>query len=349
MRSAIYQTLNTRQYIFDTLGRLPIAAYSLRRLTRRYRGYAIKVRRSLDNALLNIGFNGSGLDIATLTAFCGSGNGFIQTQYDHIGERHLVQDTFANQPMLVKNGAVVTINGLPSIEYTQPSSLLAPPPMANLDELDIVLVHREDTRQDTILFDLTGDATVRGIGILPWVYRAITGVNCIRSTLNTCYSIATYYQYSQLLQDLMPTKIDWIKSQVLALESASDLTSRLNTATTIDNPTPQPQILTPITLPAIRKAVDKAEAFKVQETETWDDLVSAIAVNDRQAVRDLVGILVGGGVLSTATAIRLSGIFTATIPDPTWKARIVATPTSLAGFDPVFVHEAQEAIDAKTT
>jgi hypothetical protein len=142
-------------------------------------------------------------------------------------------------------------------------------------------------------------------------------------------------------------KIDWIKTQLQPNESASDLTSRLNTVSTIDNPTPQPQILTPITLSAIRKAVDKAEAFKVQETQTWDDLLSAIAVNDRQTTRDLVGILVGGGVLSTATAVRLSGLFTVTIPDPNWKARIEATPASLAGFDPVFVHECQEAIDAK--
>lgn len=144
----------------------------------------------------------------------------------------------------------------------------------------------------------------------------------------------------------MPTKIDWIKSQVLANESASDLTSRLNTSFTIDNPTPQPQITTPITLSAIRKAVDKTEAFKVQETETWDDLVSAIAANDRATIRDLVGTLIGGGVLSTATATKLSALFTATIPDPNWKKQTVTTPAISAGFDAVMVHEAQEAIDA---
>jgi hypothetical protein len=145
----------------------------------------------------------------------------------------------------------------------------------------------------------------------------------------------------------MPTKIDWIKSQLLPNETASVLTSRLNTSATIDNPTPQPQVLTPITLSAIRKAIDKAESFKVQETDTWQELVTAINANNRATCRDLVGTLVAGGALLPATAAKLSGIFTATIPDPAWKAKIVATPASIAGFDSVYVHEAQEAIDAK--
>jgi hypothetical protein len=145
----------------------------------------------------------------------------------------------------------------------------------------------------------------------------------------------------------MTAKIDWIKSQLQPDESASSLTSRLNTPDTIDNPTPQPQVLTPITLSAIRKAVPPAESFKVQETETWDELVAAIAINDRVTCRDLIATLVAGGILSIATAGKLSAIFTAVIPDPSWKAKIVATPASIAGFDAVYVHEVQEAIDAK--
>lgn len=144
----------------------------------------------------------------------------------------------------------------------------------------------------------------------------------------------------------MPTKIDWIKSQLQPNETASALTSRLNAPATIDNPIPQPQILTPITLAAIRKIVtDKAEAFKVQETDTWQDIKAAIAINDRVTIRDLIGILVGSGTLSQATAVKLSSVFTSTIPDPNWRAKITATPASIAGFDPVYVHEAQEAID----
>lgn len=148
----------------------------------------------------------------------------------------------------------------------------------------------------------------------------------------------------------MPTKIDWIKSQILPNESASALTSRLNTPATIDNPIPQPQIFTPITLAAIRKIVnDKAEAFKVQETDTWQDIKAAIAIDDRATIKDLIGILVGSGVLSPATAAKLSAVFTATILDPNWKAKIIATPASLAGFEIVYVHEVQEAIDAAQT
>lgn len=143
----------------------------------------------------------------------------------------------------------------------------------------------------------------------------------------------------------MPTKIDWIKSQLLPDESASAITSRLNTPATIDNPTPQSQILTPITLSAIRKAIAGAESFKVQETDTWQELKAAIAINDRATCRDLISTLIAGGALLPATAAKLSGIFTATIPDPSWKARVTTTPAIAAGFDPVWVHEAQEAID----
>jgi hypothetical protein len=140
-------------------------------------------------------------------------------------------------------------------------------------------------------------------------------------------------------------KIDWIKSQLQPNETASILASRLNTPATIDNPIPQPQVLTPITLSAIRKAVLPAESFKVQETETWSELVAAIAINDRATCRDLIGTLVAGGILSQATAIKLSGVFTATIPDPKWRSKITATHASVAGFGAVYVHEAQEAID----
>ena len=143
----------------------------------------------------------------------------------------------------------------------------------------------------------------------------------------------------------MITKIEWIKSQLQPNESASVVTSRLNTPSIIDNPVPQPQILTPITLSAIRKAVDKAEAFKVQETDTWQEIVAAIAINDRSTCRDLIGTLVAGGVLSPVTAARLSGLFTATIPDPDWQPKITATPASIAGFGIVYVHEVQEVID----
>lgn len=143
----------------------------------------------------------------------------------------------------------------------------------------------------------------------------------------------------------MLNKIDWIKSQLQPNEIASAVTSRLNTPATIDNPISQPQILTPITLSAIRKVVAGAESFKVQETETWNELVAAIAINDRATCRDLIITLVAGGILSQTTAAKLSGIFAATIPDPNWKKQIIATPASIAGFDAVYVHEAQEAID----
>lgn len=60
---------------------LTAAAYSLRKLTTDYTGFAIRVRRSGDNAEQNIGFKSDGsLDENTLTTFAGSNNTFLYSQ-----------------------------------------------------------------------------------------------------------------------------------------------------------------------------------------------------------------------------------------------------------------------------
>jgi prepilin-type N-terminal cleavage/methylation domain-containing protein len=98
--------------ILDTLGAGTVAAYSLRRLDIDYQGPAVRVRRSSDNAELDIGFTSAGdLDTAALLTFAGSGNGFVRTWYDQSGFGHdAVQATPANQPRIV-NGGVVEIQG----------------------------------------------------------------------------------------------------------------------------------------------------------------------------------------------------------------------------------------------
>jgi hypothetical protein len=54
------------------------AAFSLRKLRSNYTGPAIKVRRSLDDAELDIGFNSAGnLDTVALMNFVGSSSGFV--------------------------------------------------------------------------------------------------------------------------------------------------------------------------------------------------------------------------------------------------------------------------------
>jgi hypothetical protein len=88
------------------------AAYSLRRLITVYTGSLIRVRRSSDNTEQNIGFDSDGnLDTVALSAFVGSGSGFVTTWYDQSGNsRNVTQTTAANQPRIVNAGALELLN-----------------------------------------------------------------------------------------------------------------------------------------------------------------------------------------------------------------------------------------------
>lgn len=101
---------------FDEFG-IPFSGWSVaRRLGGTYTGNLIEVRRSSDNALLDIGFNSENeLDVASLTGFIGANSGFIRTIYDQSGAgNNFVQTTLANQPRIVNAGVVDTRNGKPS-------------------------------------------------------------------------------------------------------------------------------------------------------------------------------------------------------------------------------------------
>jgi hypothetical protein len=102
------------------------AAYSLRRLSDFYGGSAIQVRRSSDNAVLDIGFTSNGdLDTGALLAFCGAGNGFVTTWYDQSGNaRNATQSTAANQPQIVSSGTVILENGKPSMLFDGSNDVL---------------------------------------------------------------------------------------------------------------------------------------------------------------------------------------------------------------------------------
>jgi hypothetical protein len=101
------------------------AAYSLRKLREAYTGNCIEVRRSSDNALQNIGFVNNELDTTSLLSFVGAGNGFISTWYDQSGSgRHATQTTNGSQPQIVAFGALLLINGNPSVLFNGVSHFL---------------------------------------------------------------------------------------------------------------------------------------------------------------------------------------------------------------------------------
>jgi len=88
---------------------------SLDKLDKNYTGSCIKVRRSSDNAELNIGFVDGVLDIATLLTFVGSGDAFVTIIYDQVGSNKMTQTTANLQGQIVSNGEVILKGGKPCI------------------------------------------------------------------------------------------------------------------------------------------------------------------------------------------------------------------------------------------
>ena len=92
------------------------AAFSFRKLRAAYTGYAVKVRRSSDNAQQDIGFTPDGdFNLIAYAAFVGAGTGYVVTWYDQTGNgRHATQSDAALQFPIVLN----SINGLPALGRT---------------------------------------------------------------------------------------------------------------------------------------------------------------------------------------------------------------------------------------
>lgn len=110
---------NRQKYVLNLISAFAAVAYGLRRLYALWTGAAIRVRRSSDNAVADIGFMANGdLDTVALLAFVGSGNGFVIIWYDQSGNaRNATQTTAANQPQIVSNGAIITEGGQPAINF----------------------------------------------------------------------------------------------------------------------------------------------------------------------------------------------------------------------------------------
>ena len=106
--------------------------YSIRLVDVAYKGPLIKVRRSSDDATLDIypviqlNLQDSIIDEAALLAFVGAGSGFIDTWYDQSGNgRNATQATTANQPRIVNAGVIDRINTRPTIFFDGTSDSLS--------------------------------------------------------------------------------------------------------------------------------------------------------------------------------------------------------------------------------
>lgn len=99
-----------------------VAAYGLRKMRSQFDGPVINVRRSSDNATMDIGLRGPGdLDVQTLANFIGAGTGFIAIWYDQSLNRSnatAIGGLAANQSPIA---LAVTPSGKPAVNATATS------------------------------------------------------------------------------------------------------------------------------------------------------------------------------------------------------------------------------------
>jgi len=96
------------QYILDKYQLAELGAhYSVDRQLYKLAVYAYKVRRSSDDALLNIEFVKGEVNNAQAEAFCVGTSGYIDTLYDNVNGNHVAQSDPTKQPLIVSNGKVV--------------------------------------------------------------------------------------------------------------------------------------------------------------------------------------------------------------------------------------------------
>ena len=109
------------EFLPPLLDAFPTAAgaYSLRKLRTAYTGAAVRVRRSSDNAELDIGFDANGdFDTASLQSFIGVSNGRIRTWYDQSGNnRNFGNTVTTTQPVIADTGVINTYNNRPMISF----------------------------------------------------------------------------------------------------------------------------------------------------------------------------------------------------------------------------------------
>ncbi|WGK94383.1 MULTISPECIES: putative Ig domain-containing protein [Flavobacterium] len=123
--------LTVGEFALDNLGYSasdpkPKVAYSLRKLSSDYDGPAIKVRRSSDDFIMDIGFDASGnLNQTSLRDFVGSSDAYIVTWYDQSGNNKDATNLIpANQPRIASGGVIDVFNGKPVIKTTTSSQYL---------------------------------------------------------------------------------------------------------------------------------------------------------------------------------------------------------------------------------
>jgi hypothetical protein len=189
-------------YLLDNISSNPVSAYALRRLTVKYTGPLVRVRRSSDNAEEDIKFTNQGLlDTAQLTAFIGANNGLVTTWYDQSPSRFPVtQATAAFQPTLVSSGTVNTINGKPTVAFLKSStqyldntsavSVLSSMAVASYTTATYAGYAGLVTDTNAIIYGLLGEDLTTQLYVLTGNHH-VNGVNTNTTPMNNTLFVAT--------------------------------------------------------------------------------------------------------------------------------------------------------------
>jgi len=182
-------------------------AYSLRKLSSKYSGAAIRVRRDNDNLETDINFNIFGeLDTVSLAAHCGSNNGYVTNWYDQSSNSNTAGQTNASyQPKIYDaTTGVITENGKPAVEFDGVNDRMTSTASTGSDFTTSVVLKAltasqsnqwllQDTsgadmllRHRTTLFDFYDGTTVYDIG------TAGTDQHHIFITANTSGSVVSF-------------------------------------------------------------------------------------------------------------------------------------------------------------
>lgn len=126
MRPVIRQILQqSKPLLLDRVSVIAVSAYSLRRLSKKYKGSVIRIARSSDNQEIDIGFDRMGnLDTGKILSFASTDTARITTQYDQTNNGlHLTQPNPSKQPTIATAGVVKIRNNRPAVYYYRNSNM----------------------------------------------------------------------------------------------------------------------------------------------------------------------------------------------------------------------------------
>ena len=104
-------------------------------------------------------------------------------------------------------------------------------------------------------------------------------------------------------------------------QSNAALATAIN-ASLVANPTPQPTIPKPLTIPELLGEVGAADAGKLAENPNLPTVLADITSQDRTSTGEWIGPLEADSELTTAEGAAIMGDLQATEPDPSWQAQL---------------------------